>query len=133
VHVATTLRQSSTGTATDAAEACDDHADDHADQTAKAEADATQAAETAAAEATKLSEAAEKEANGLITQVNAYIKDNKLDLADKALADLEALKESLPEEFADKIAALGTALDGAKKAGEAAEVLGDIKLPGQSK
>jgi hypothetical protein len=54
-------------------------------------------------------------AQELMTQATNYIKDNKLDLAEKALAQLDELKPKLPASYAPKIDSLHTLLDNAKK------------------
>jgi uncharacterized surface protein with fasciclin (FAS1) repeats len=72
--------------------------------------------ETAPAAATP-DDAQVKEAQSLLDQVLAYIKERKLDLAQSGLEKLEAMK-GLPPDMADKIQAARKSLDLAKTAGE---------------
>jgi hypothetical protein len=55
-------------------------------------------------------------AQTLIDQANGYIADHKLDLADKAVTQLEALKPNLPTDWQSKVDTLRKALDAAKAA-----------------
>jgi hypothetical protein len=77
---------------------------------------ATQAVTDAANDAVKAAQAK-------IDEVAQYIKDNKLDAADKALTELETNKASLPADIQAKLPELRTLLDTAKKAAA-------VKLPG---
>ena len=62
-----------------------------------------------------------------MSKITQYIKDNKLDSADKALSALEAEKASLPVDIQNKLPELRTLLDAAKaKAGTGT----GLKLPG---
>ncbi len=64
-------------------------------------------------------------AQAKLDEVTQYIKDNKLDSADKALSALEAQKASLPVDIQNKLPEVRAALDAAKaKAGTG------LKLPG---
>ena len=66
-----------------------------------------------------------KVAQAKLDEVTQYIKDNKLDSADKALTALEEAKASLPEDIQNKLPELRAALNAAKaKAGTG------LKLPG---
>jgi hypothetical protein len=62
------------------------------------------------------------ETQKLIDQAMAYIKDNKLDLAEKAVTQLEGMKASLSPEMAKQVDNARSLLDTAKKAGA-------VKLP----
>jgi hypothetical protein len=64
---------------------------------------ASAAATTAPAAASDATDAKTAEAQKLLDQALQYIKDNKLDLADKALTQLDGMKASLPASFAPKI------------------------------
>lgn len=57
---------------------------------------------------------ANTEAESLLAKILAWIKDGKLDDAEKALAALEAKKGSLPQSLQDRIAGARKALDAAK-------------------
>jgi hypothetical protein len=57
------------------------------------------------------------EAQKLLDQAMQYIKDNKLDLADKTLTQLEGMKSSLPPEMASKIDTARKSLTAAKASG----------------
>lgn len=72
------------------------------------------------------------ESQTLVDQAMGYIKDNKLDLAEKTLAKLDAMKASLPASIQSQIANAQKALDTAKSlsSGNATEALGGLKLPG---
>ena len=74
-------------------------------------------------DATK-SEAVTK-ANELLQQGLQYVKDNKLELAEKTLTQLEGMKGQLPAEWGPKIEQLKSAIQAAK--------LGGGKLPGLGK
>ena len=77
---------------------------------------ATQPAGAAAAATTA-------QAQTLLDQSIAYIKENKLDLADKSLTQLEALKPQLPAAYHSKV-------DAARKAFNAAKTGQGLKLDG---
>lgn len=68
----------------------------------------------AAEKAASLSDTAVKEAQEKVTQVVQYIKENKLDLAEKALNELEKIKDSLPESIRSQLANARSMLDAAK-------------------
>lgn len=59
------------------------------------------------------------QAQQLLDQATTYIKENKMDLADKSLTQLEALKPKLPPEWASKVdsarSTFNTAKSGASK------------------
>jgi hypothetical protein len=57
------------------------------------------------------------EAQKLLDQATEYIKENKLDLADKTLTQLEGMKASLPPEWASKIDTARKSLTAAKASG----------------
>ena len=54
------------------------------------------------------------EAQAKLDQVTQYIKDNKLDAADKALTEVEKIKDKLPEAVQTKVADARKMLDNAK-------------------
>jgi len=86
------------------------------DATAAAK-DATAAANATTAPAAAAATANTAEAQKLLDQAVQYIKDNKLDLADKTLTQLEGMKASLPPEYASKIDAARKSLTAAKASG----------------
>ena len=61
--------------------------------------------------------AAQTKATELLEQGMTYVKENKLDLAEKALTQLEGMKDKLPAEWAGKIDSLKSALNAAKATG----------------
>lgn len=63
------------------------------------------------------------EAASLLSQAMTHVKENKHDLAEKALAQLEGMKASLPASFQSKIDATRQALTAAKAGA------GGVKLP----
>jgi hypothetical protein len=63
-------------------------------------------------------------ANELLQQGMNYVKENKLDLAEKTLTQLEGMKAQLPAEWSPRIEQLRTAINAAKAGG---------KLPGMGK
>ncbi len=67
-------------------------------------------------------------ADKLITQGIDYVKNNKLDLAQQALAKLKEMKPSLPAEYGPKIDELQTMLDAAQVG--AGKLPGGLKMPG---
>jgi hypothetical protein len=69
----------------------------------------------AAAKADEAAGDAQTKATELLTQVTTYVKDNKMDLAEKALAQLDKLKPSLPEAFQGKIDSAHKMFDAAKQ------------------
>ena len=77
-----------------------------------AKAAATQgAAQTQAAATAQMTS---EEANKLLDQATAYVKENKYELADKTLSQLEASKASLPQAIQDRLANARSALNAAK-------------------
>ena len=54
----------------------------------------------------------------LLTKLQQYIKDNKLDLAEAALKQLDGMKESIPASLQEKIEAARTALAAKKTASQ---------------
>ncbi|MGN6368107.1 MAG: hypothetical protein ACTHN5_07600 [Phycisphaerae bacterium] len=72
---------------------------------------------------------AETQAQELMQQAYQYIKDNKMDLAEKAVAKLQEMKGSLPAEYGPRIDQLKAALDAANV--KNGKLPGGIKLPGQ--
>jgi len=64
------------------------------------------------------------EAQKLMDQATQYIKDNKLDLADKTVTQLEGMKGQLPAEYGPKIDELKKMVDAAKTG-----LPGGMKLP----
>ena len=102
-------------------------------------ADATAAAQTAAANAAGAAQTAAKtespttapsgtataaevtQAQTLLDQTLQYVKENKMDLAEKSLTQLEGLKPKLPVEYHSKI-------DAARKAFNAAKTGQGLKL-----
>ena len=52
-----------------------------------------------------------------VTQAVEYLKENKVDLADKTLAQVESRKASIPESFYPRIASTRTMIDAAKATG----------------
>ena len=79
---------------------------------------------TTTSAASAAADAALKAAQAKLNEVTAYIKDNKLDAADKALTALEENKASLPEAIQKQLPEVRSTLDAAKKAA------GGMKLPG---
>ena len=95
-----------------------DAAKDAAAKATDAAKDAASSAKDAAASAT---DAAKDAANKLVaesetklTEINKYISENKLDLAEKALAELEKIKDKLPEAIQSKLTSARSMLDAAK-------------------
>lgn len=70
--------------------------------------------EAAGAVASQVSDAAVQQAKEKLGQVMEYIKENKLDLADKALTELEGMKDKFPEAIQTQIANARSALNAAK-------------------
>ena len=83
---------------------------------------------TTAPSVANAADAAKLEAEKLLTEAGTYIKENKFDLADKAVAQLDALKPNLPAEYAPRIEQLKQAIATAKAA--AANMPGGMKMPG---
>jgi len=74
--------------------------------------DITKAVDTAKNAAQDLVASAEKR----IQEALQYVKENKLDAADKILKELEAVRNSLPEAVQKQLTQARTALDAARKA-----------------
>jgi len=64
--------------------------------------------------AANLSDTAIQQAKDKLDQAMEYIKENKYDLADKALTELEEMKDKLPASLQSQIAAARSALNAAK-------------------
>ena len=60
--------------------------------------------------------AATEQAQKLIADAQTYLADHKLDAADGAVKQLEAMKSNLPGDMQSKITDLRAAIDAAKKA-----------------
>lgn len=73
------------------------------------------AAAEAAAPTTQPAGGMTAEAQKLLDQTTEYIKNNKLDLADKSVSQLEQMKPQLPTEYGPKIDNARQMLDMAKK------------------
>jgi hypothetical protein len=74
------------------------------------------------------------QAQNLLDQTMQYLKDGKLDLAEKAVAQLEAMKSSMTPEWQGRVTQARAALDTAKKAsmlktGDTPKVPDSVKLP----
>lgn len=79
---------------------------------AQVAADANAAAVTTAASAAKTAvDDTTTKANSLLEQLLQYIKDNKIELANKTLAQLDGMRGSLPASLVEKIDAARTALN----------------------
>jgi hypothetical protein len=96
-----------------AAASAKEAADTKAAADLKAVEDAREA-ELAAAKAAD--DANEAKATSLLTQLTAYIKDNKTELAEKTLSQLDDMKGSLPESLQGKIETARIALNTKKAA-----------------
>ena len=81
---------------------------------------ATTQAQTQAAGAVQMTS---DEAKKLLDQAVVYVKENKYDLAEKALNQVEAQKASLPKAIQDQLATARSALNAAKAGG-------GLKIPG---
>jgi hypothetical protein len=120
---------SAQGAASDAAKSAGDAAKSAGDAATTAAGKAADAAapaapgDAAAAPADAAAGDAQAQATELLTQVSTYVKENKMDLAEKALAQLDKLKPNLPAEYASKIDSARTMFDTAKKG----QGLGEIK------
>jgi predicted lipid-binding transport protein (Tim44 family) len=90
---------------------------------AAAQTAATAETPTTAPAAGTASAAEVTQAQTLLDQTVTYVKENKMDLAEKSLAQLEQLKPKLPVEYHSKI-------DGARKAFNAAKSGQGLKLDG---
>jgi hypothetical protein len=84
---------------------------------------ATDAATKAKDAATDTTASAQTQATALMTQVEDYIKQNKLSDADTALTKLEGMKSSLPQSMQDAVAGLRKQLDLLKAGGGAAPAM----------
>jgi hypothetical protein len=73
--------------------------------------------------APSVTSAAKAQADKLITDATDYVKNNKMDLADKAITQLEQMKPNLPPEYGPKI-------DDLRKMFNTAKAGGGMKLPG---
>jgi hypothetical protein len=92
--------------------------------TAQQVADQANKAAAGAGEQTRsVSAAMTSEAQKLMADATAYIKDKKFDLADQTVKKLEEMKPQLPAEYGPKIDQLRTLLNSAK-------ATGGIKIPG---
>lgn len=100
---------------------------------------ATKGASTAVEEAKKSAVAATDDAANSLTaaaekklsEVGDYIKNNKLDLADKTLKEVEANEASLPESIKEQIPTIRKTLDAAKAANNSGVKMPD--MPGMGK
>ena len=84
------------------------------------------ASENAVSQTESVKKAAIAQAETLLTTATQYIKDHKLELADKALTQLEGMKSSLPTEYQSKMDALRLAINAAKASGM--QLPGGLKL-----
>ena len=84
---------------------------------------ARQATTEAQTQAAATAQMTSDEAKKLLDQAVVYVKENKYDLAEKALAQVEAQKASLPKTLQDQLAGARTALNAAKAGG-------GLKIPG---
>lgn len=66
-----------------------------------------------------------------LSEVTEYIKNNKLDLADKTLKEVEANEASLPESIKEQIPTIRKTLDAAKTANNSGVKMPD--MPGMGK
>jgi len=73
-------------------------------------------------------DAAKLQAEKLLTDAATYAKENKLELADKAIAGLEELRPKLPAEYGPKIDQVKKLVESAKAA--AAKMPAGVKIPG---
>jgi hypothetical protein len=90
------------------------------DKAATPPADAAAAPAEGAAAATGDAKA---QATDLLTKVTTYVKENKMDLAEKSLAELDKLKPQLPAEYGPKIDSAHKMFDAAKSG----KGLGELK------
>jgi len=88
---------------------------------------AHQMTDTVKSAAANASSTVAAEAQKLLDQAQAYIKENKWDLADTTIKKLEDMKASLPAEWAAKVEQARTALNSAKSA--AAAIPGMVPNP----
>src|SRR5688500_3453903 len=78
---------------------------------------ANNAAAAASESGAAVGTATEQQATKLLDETMTYIKENKLDLAEKSLTAAEKLKPQLPTSYAPRIDQARTALDAAKRTG----------------
>ncbi len=74
-------------------------------------------------QAKSVSSAVTTQAEKLLADATTYVKENKVDLADKAIKQLEDMKSQLPAEYGPKIDQLRKSLDAIKASG-------GVKIPG---
>ncbi len=91
-----------------------------------APSDVPAASATTAPAAAGAAAAADSQAQKLIDQAMQYVKDNKYDLADKALTQADGMKSSLSPTLQSALEKAHSAVNAAKAAGGTG-----IKLPGQ--
>src|SRR5687768_14107536 len=72
---------------------------------------------TATASATAAAGDTSAQAQAKLNEVLQYVKENKVDLADKALKELEGMKASLPAAMQTQLPALRTQVDAMKAGG----------------
>jgi CHASE3 domain sensor protein len=101
---------------------------DRAVTDAKAETEATrdtarQATAEAQTQAAATAQMTSDEAKKLLDQAVVYVKENKYDLAEKALTQVEAQKAALPRNLQDQLTTVRAALTTAKAGG-------GLKIPG---
>jgi len=101
-------------THTEAAHDHADHAHEHAEAAHQEVEKAGEQIKESAAAAVEQSADAQSNAQKLLEQAIAYINENKLDLADKTLTQLEGM--GLPDSFASQIADARKLLDAKKSA-----------------
>ena len=70
--------------------------------------------------------ASTSKATELLGQVTTYVKENKLDLADKALAQLDGMKGSLPASFQGQIENARKMVDAQKKGNQLKGIGGNL-------
>ena len=112
-----------------AADSASSAANSAANAAGTAATDASAAAQTAASGAgatTQPAGAMPAEAQKLMDQTLQYIKENKMDLAEKGLTQLESMKSSIPAAYHPKIDQVRTAFNAAKSGGASLQGL----LPG---
>lgn len=121
--------KASEGQTTPAADANAMKAMDHAKSVAAdASASANKEAPAAAAAASDTTKDLIAKAQPLVEQATTYIKDHKLELADKAVTQLEGMKTSLPADWASKVENLRKTLDAAKAADTIQKGIGGLKI-----
>jgi hypothetical protein len=91
---------------------------------------ATSTTAAASSQPGSLSDAATAEADRLIQQATTYIKENKMDLADQAVAKLKELKPKLPASYGPRIDQLAQTVDTLKN-GASKLNLGGLNLGGK--